>query len=186
MNKRDRLFWGSVGVISILSIYLVATFFVSAEYDTSGFTEYNVEGRFSIMIPPYLVQDDSLSTKATVSFSDFSNEVYLMVIDEKKRELRRKDIRPSLMEYFDFVYSDLEQRLSAISLENLIQTERHNLPLVTAELNAQYEDHDIYYILTTYEHPRSFFQLRGWTTLEAKPYIKRDLFATMHSLRVED
>jgi hypothetical protein len=186
LNQRDKLFWGSVGVISILSIYLVSTFFVSQEYDYSGFSEFEQKGHFSLMIPPYLLQDDSLSNKADLAFSDYSNEVFFMVVEEKKKDLKRKNIKPSLMEYFSFLYEDLEATIENASLEDFKDQTIHNMHVISCEVNGSYSNVEVYYILSACDSKRSFYQLRGWTSMTAKPHIKKDLFATMQSFKTLD
>ena len=57
----------------------------NSEY--AGFDKHTFHDQYEIYTPPYLLPDDSLNSAAILRFSDFSNEVFIMVLEEKNEIL---------------------------------------------------------------------------------------------------
>lgn len=186
LSPRDRLFWGSVGLISIMSLYFMFVFVGKDQYNYSGFREAVYKDRFSIMVPPYLLEDDSLHASAQLAFSDFSNEVYLMVIEERKRDLQRRDIQPFLQEYFHYLGDNVSSMLGDAPIEELKDHHLGSMHVVSGEFNGHYGGVPVFYILSTYESEQAFYQVRGWTAQHAKNSVKKDLYASIQSFRLKE
>ncbi len=186
LSPRDRLFWGSVGVISIMTFYLMFVYVDQEQYNYSGFREAVYKDKFSIMIPPYLIEDDSLHASAQLGFSDFSNEVYLMVIEERKRDLKRRDIQPFLKEYFYYLGNNVAAMLGDVAADDIKDHYIGNMHVISGEYNGQYGGVPVFYILSTYESDLAFYQVRGWTAQHTKATVKKDLYASIQSFRIRE
>lgn len=183
-SLRDKIFWGCVGVISILSVYLVSNYLIDQQTDYSGFTEHRYKNRYSIMTPPYLQVDDSLHKEAVLQFSDYSNEVYLMVLEERKKDLERRDIRPVLTEYFTYIQENIIEGLDVYEIASIKDHYINKMHVITGEIDGSYGGVQLYYIFSVYESETAFYQVRGWSSAAAKPEVKNDLYGSIQSFRV--
>lgn len=48
--------------------------------------EVNIEGRYSMMIPEYMVQGGTLNNEASLQYQNAQKEIYVIVIDESKQD----------------------------------------------------------------------------------------------------
>jgi hypothetical protein len=183
-SLRDKIFWTCVGVISILSVYLVSNYLIDQQSDYSGFIEHRYKNRYSIMTPPYLQPDDSLHKEAILQFSDYSNEVYLLVLQESKKDLERRDIRPVLTEYFNYIEENIIEGLDVYEVNSIKDHYIDKMHVITGEIDGSYAGVHLYYIFSVYESETAFFQVRGWSSAAAKPEVKNDLYGSIQSFRV--
>lgn len=163
LTRRDKFFWVSIGIITVMVGYLISNIFIDKRYDYSNFILYKYKNRFEIFVPGYLVPDDSLSANASLQFSDFSNEVFLLVIEENKKNynamallLPLKNIMPISWRVFLPV---------SRTLKLFLKTTRINgLQTLTCEINGTYADHTLYYLFSVVESENAYYQLLAWTT----------------------
>ncbi|MFN3939337.1 MAG: hypothetical protein ACK4IY_02040 [Chitinophagales bacterium] len=177
LNIRDKLFWTSIGIILVMFYYFIAQLVREEGYNYENFTEYRYKNKFVIYVPNYLIPDDSLNLHAQLTFSDFSNEVFLLVINESKSELQKIGIQPSAAEYYTFTKESI-----LLSIENAtITSERSNtvngLKTLTCEINGTFAGQKVFYILSVFESDTDYYQLLAWTTDAVKNAVKRDFFA---------
>jgi hypothetical protein len=183
-SLRDKIFWGCVGVISIVSVYLVSNYFFDRQTDYSGFVEHTYKDRYSIMVPPYLQPDDSLHQEAILQFSDYSNEVYLIVLEERKKDLERRDIRPVLTEYFTYLEENIMEGLDIYEVSSVKDHYIDHMHVITGEIDGSYAGVQLYYIFSAYESEDAFYQVRGWSSAAVKAEVKSDLYGSIQSFRV--
>ncbi|HAE12776.1 MAG: hypothetical protein H6548_05730 [Chitinophagales bacterium] len=181
LSWRDRIFWACVGIISIVSVYFVSRYLISGNSEYAGFDKHTFHDQYEIYTPPYLLPDDSLNSAAILRFSDFSNEVFIMVLEEKKRDLDRRGIHPVLAEYFLYIQQNLMEKLDSPVIVSQNDHFLHGLHAIQCELEGMYDSIPVYYIFSTYETEQSFLQVRGWTETALKPAVKQDLFASIRS-----
>lgn len=183
LTLRDKFFWASIGIILVMTGYLISNLLIEKEYDYSNFILYKYKNRFEILVPPYLLPDDSLSAQATLKFSDFSNEVFLLVIEEDKSELQRNGITPSAREYYAYILESISSSIENFEIVSEKTTKINGLPAMTCEINGTYSDHTLYYIFSVVESENAYYQLLAWTTDAVKNAVKRDFYASFITFR---
>lgn len=177
LTRRDKLFWISIGIVAVMLAYLVSRYVRTSDYDYSNFTEYQYQEHFSIFVPDYMVPDDSLSLNASLQFSDFSNEVFLLIIEEQKAELNRRGIQPSAKEYYEFIKENIIASISNAGILLEKDTKIDGLKTLTCEISGSYADQKVFYIFSVLESDRAYYQLLAWTTDAVKNAVKRDFYA---------
>lgn len=183
LNVRDKLFWISIGIILVMVYYFISRLVQDEQYNYENFTEYKYKGRFIIYVPNYLIPDDSLSAYAQLTFSDFSNEVFFLVINESKSELKSTGIQPSAKEYYTFIKESILGSVQDAEIASERSNEVNGLKTLTCEINGTYAGQKVFYIFSVFESDTHFYQLLGWTTDAAKNAVKRDFYAAFLTFR---
>ncbi|MBK6731064.1 MAG: hypothetical protein IPG60_08880 [Bacteroidetes bacterium] len=185
LTRRDKFFWVSIGIITVMVGYLISNIFIDKRYDYSNFILYKYKNRFEIFVPGYLVPDDSLSANASLQFSDFSNEVFLLVIEENKKELQRNGITPSAKEYYAYILESISSSIENFEIVSEKTTRINGLQTLTCEINGTYADHTLYYLFSVVESENAYYQLLAWTTDAVKNVMKRDFYASFTTFKEE-
>lgn len=181
LKTRDKFFWICVGFGVVLSVYFLYKFFTKPDIDLSNFNIENYKKQFSLYVPKYMLPIDSIYEKSVLQYSDYAKEVFLVVVEEKKLELKRLGLQPSIQEYGNYVLVAVESALS----EPLVTSKKENiineLPALTYELEGDFGDQHVFYVFTVYESGEYFYQVISWTNKAIKPEVKKDIYTTMQS-----
>lgn len=181
---RDKFFWICLGFGSVVSVYFLYRYFINDNRDLSAFTNYSYKKQFSVYVPFYLLPADSIYERSALEFSDYAQEVFLVVVNEKKDELRDQGLMPSLAEYSDYVRSSIENALKESTVTDEKNTVINGIPSITRELEGRYGNTYVYYIFTVYESATDFYQMICWTTADLKPNVKKDIYTAMQSFTI--
>jgi len=153
--------------------------------------EITVENRYSISIPSFLKKAHDLNDDASLQYQHIFREFYVIVIDEPKSELKKALDDNNLTEfysndiegYFDLLFNDFEQGVSAFRKSNLIDTLINNMPAKLLTVLGTVEDIDIFYYLAYIEGEKRYYQIMAWTLASREHQYKEKMRKIIYSLK---
>lgn len=173
-----------------LLLSLVAIFFFSCDSETTYDLVTSDNGAFSVNVPSHLTKATDLNEDATIQYQNIFREYYFIVIEETKEEFadalsflyeddeidaEPEDFEYSLEEYADLVTEFFGEGLEVINETDLVDVEINGLKAKQKEMDANFEDLEVYYHLTVIEGDKGFYQVLQWTLgdkkAEAKPVM---------------
>jgi hypothetical protein len=126
----------------------------------------------------------SIYEKASLKYSDYANEVFLVVVEESKNDLLKQGLQPTLEEYADYVKVAVEIALHNSRVTDKKAAEINTMPAITLELDGDFGEQHVYYIFTVYESGSNFYQVISWTTTAIKPEVKKDIYTSIQSFSI--
>lgn len=153
--------------------------------------EVVIENRYKLDVPKSLKKATNLHADASLQYQDVANELYIIVIDEKIKDINdaittyglSSTYSQDLDGYTKLLQDDSQSRIkilskSAIKKENINGNEAR-----TMEMNAEIEKMDIYYNLAYIKGKKTYYQVMIWTANEKKATMKEKMQKMIHSFK---
>lgn len=147
--------------------------------------EVTVKDRYAISLPTFLDTTNALNKDASLQYQHLQKEFYVLVIDERKEELRKaieengldslygKDLQG----YTDLILNSMKESLSNPTLSPIRDTTISQLPAKVMEMDGTIEKIDIHYNIAILEGRSRYYQVLSWTlkskTEEHKPMMDK-------------
>lgn len=178
--------------IAALSIILLASVFISAFTVPTNWQTKKINKLYSVDIPDYLYDTNDLNSEASLQCENVDKEMYLIIIDEDKKEFI--DAVNELLEDTQFteeeildVYAYLQFTTFATDEDfdnNLEYLEINGLKARQLDIVSYFEEYDVFYKMACYESNKNLYFLVSWTTLDNKNIYNPDLQNVINSFRV--
>ncbi len=168
----------------IFSIYCIVVFFHSCS-KTIDFTEVKVDEYYELTVPEYLHPCTDLHKNAAVQLQSTDNDIYLIVIDEKKSIIHNMGMYYTLKTYNSTILkqSFLSQiknvTKDSIPVTMQIGTNKAVITNIKGDVNNQH----VFYKLAVIETPASFYQIIVWTRADKKEHFENNMLKIIQSFR---
>jgi len=153
-----------------------------------------INKQYSMMIPEYLSRDTTLNDEASLQYSNYTKEMYIVVIDESKKDF--KDVFLALGDY-DTTKTVL-QNYTRAQMESI----RANMQAITKESPLRYlrtgsgkahvhdvtgtqegVDGELGFTIGFVEGKETLYMIMMWTFQKDKPLYQEDMDAMITSFR---
>ncbi|GLB47796.1 hypothetical protein [Neptunitalea lumnitzerae] len=150
-----------------------------------------IKDKYSLTIPKFLKESFMLNQDASLSYENQFKELYVIVLDEDKQELKdlleqnnALELYPEDLEaYHELCSVTFKDALAEYKEIAISTTEVNNLPAIIQSFSATEEGNEIYYYLGTYESKNTYYQVLTWTLLSSKEKHKAQMEAMLMSLK---
>ena len=139
---------------------------------------------YSLEVPNYLKKTYDLNDVATLEYKNLIKDVYLVVVEDEKEELKSVEMEFSnsneFLEYFikDY-YIDAEKR----ELSETKEFNNNGNKFSQVELTFQDADGEYFMLITIVETKTHFYKILNWTALKNKDKYYKDFIKTAKSLQ---
>ncbi len=164
-------------------LLIVALAFASCKRETV-LMEVKVNNRYSLSIPDYLQACADLHKDASMQYQNVEKDIYVMVIDEKKKTMQDYNLDYDIDTYFNNIVSQgFAENIKdgKVSIPGR-QTISGNKALI-AEVTGKIEENEVYYKLALIETPYSFYQILAWTSAKNKEKVEGDIVKMIESFK---
>lgn len=150
-----------------------------------------VENNYSIVVPFLMEKAEGLNDAASLEYQHAWKELYVMVIDEPKTELREALEENDLLDvytndfegYIDLVLSGFEESISVTRKSEIIDTRINGMPAKLLTIAATVDDYDVYYSLGFLEGKKRYYQVFTWTLADKKEEYGDQMKRMLYSLK---
>jgi len=148
------------------------------------FSEVKINNRYSVLIPDYLQPCADLHKEASLQYQNTEKDVYVLVIDEKKKTMVNYDLNYNVDLYFNniakqgFIETIKNGKISIPGRETI----NDNKALI-AEITGKVDQTDVFYKLAVIETPYTFYQVLVWTRAENKEKYEKDMMKIIESFK---
>jgi len=178
--------------ITALSIILIIGVLISAFTVPTNWETKKVNKLYSINIPDYLNDTDDLNSEASLQCENIDKEMYLIVIDEDKKEFI--DAVNELLEDTQFTEDEILDVYAYLQFTTFASDDDFDNNLEYLEINGRkarqldivssFDEYDVFYKMACYESKNHLYFLVSWTTYENKNIYNPDLQNVINSFRV--
>jgi len=162
-------------------IFLFCTTFLAfaQQFETkTGGHEYTLE------VPNYLKQTFDLNDVATLQYKNISKDVYLIVIDDDKKELESLEIDfPSTTNFLLYFVKDYNIEAENRMQSEVVEFENNGNTFSQVELTFKDEASEYFMLITAVQTKTHFYKIMNWTKLVEKDLYYADFKRIAKSLK---
>jgi len=128
------------------------------------FNRVTVDGKFSVELPEYMQPWLGRTSEASLMYKNEELDVYTIVIDESKKELKNYKLNYSLEEYFR--KTGLESRLKSIEgaiFGTPVTGQLNAGKFIRTDISGNVNKFPMQYKLAVIETDKRFYQVLSWT-----------------------
>lgn len=175
----------SLTLIAIIGL-LFSSFTTPTQWET-----VKINKLYSVNVPSYFNATNDLNDEASLQYENVDEEVYLIVLDENKKEFKDavnellEDETVSDEELLDiYAYLQFTTFASDDDFSSYLQhLEINNLKARQLDVVNHLDEYDVSYKMACYEGKTNLYFLVTWTTLENKDRLNPDLQNIINSFR---
>ncbi len=169
-----------LAVMKYLITFLTAVIFLVGCSDNKQQEFIDSTKNFSVQAPLSLKREKGLNDEAQLQIADKERELYLIGLAENKAEIETTFLETGLITQnnTDNIYNVFSETALKMLLNTVIIDEPEKIKLLNLEINglpakqssfvANVNGLDVYYIFTTIEGTKYYYQLLTWTLEELK------------------
>lgn len=172
-----------------ITLLLLAVFIISCEssdeWKTIKVNNYAVE------LPSYLSESKQLNDDASLQYQNIFKELYIIVIDENKKEMESSLSDNGLDEIYsnDFEgYTELLSTNLASNVEMKNKTEKdtliNSLQAKILKFEGEVEDFKVFYEVAYINGVDDYYQVMSWTLLDNKSNYEQTMDKMIHSFKI--
>jgi len=148
------------------------------------FNTVKVNEKYTISIPDYLKPCTDLHKDASLQYQNTEKEIYIMVLDERKKMMADYDLDYDLDLYYKniasqaFIESIKDGKISIPGRQE-IDGKKALVTDITGNINGT----DVFYKMGIVETPYAFYQILAWTRMENKEKYLADMVKIIESFK---
>lgn len=164
--------------------FLFSILLISSCKHNAVFTDVKANNRYTIAIPDYLLPCTDLDKGASLQYQNTEKDVYLVVLDEKKKTMASYDLNYTVDTYFNaiasqgFIESIKNGKVSIPGRETI----NGNKALI-AEITGMIDQTNVVYKMAVIETPVAFYQILVWCRAENKDKYEGDMLQIIESFK---
>ena len=150
----------------------------------TSFTEVKINDQYLVHLPSFLEKTTKLHKDASLQYENQEKEFYVVIIDERKKELKQYNLNFSLSSYFDSVKNQMNcngLENAVISAGNEIKVDSCNA--ITSEITGKTGKENVFYKFAVIESNEHYYQLFVWTLNDYREKYSADMDSVIFSLR---
>lgn len=167
-------------------VFALAAFLSICNLSTAQTKEVKVGHVFSIVVPNYMNKTSGLNSAASIQFKNSVKEVYSIVVEDAKEDLKLSEIAyADAKEFFDEFMKDLmkDEEKPVASKEIIKKVGTTTVVEADLKLHDKESKSDIYYLVGVVETQGYYYKVLSWTTAENKDKYKADFQKILYSLK---
>lgn len=149
-----------------------------------GSHELKVNNKYAITLPEAMKPVADLNEAASLQRADETRELYVVVIDESKEEMKKHDLDYDLDLYFRNIFSrNVIESLSDASISEPEKVAKDNASEMIVDVTGKADTTAVYYKAAIVETPSSFYQVLVWTTGSKREKLQEEMSGIVRSFR---
>jgi hypothetical protein len=160
-------------------LFLVTFTSFAQQFETKiGGHEYTLE------VPDYLKRTFDLNDVATLQCKNILKDVYLIVIEDDKKELESLEIDfPSTTDFLNYFVKDYNTEAEDRTQSEVVEFENNGNNFSQVELTFKDEAGEYFMLITAVQTKTHFYKIMNWTKLVEKDIYYADFKRTAKSLQ---
>lgn len=167
----------------LVTLLMIALVMAGCGAKKTKFNEAKVAGKFTMQVPEYLAVATDLNKSASLQYSNPAEEVYMVVIDDSKEEMKAADVNYTLQQYFDFAAKNLEGSVNNYKLSTPVSKKINGNSALVGEITGKFDKYEVYYKIATIESAKHFYQVLSWTMGDRKDKYAADMDTMIESVK---
>ena len=176
---------------NILFLILCIILFGSCDHFSNEPKVIPVNNQYSLTLPSYLSENESLHENASLQYSNLFKELYVIVIDEVIAVFNSALIDNSLTEsyssdidgYTKIILDNLALSIEDFSSPSMDKTVINSMNARIATIEGNVEGIDVFYTFAAVEGKNNFYQIYTWTTARKKENYKNKMQGIVRSIQ---
>lgn len=175
---------------ALLLISVVLSFVSCQEAETYETVKVK---NYSLDIPNHLSEVKNLNDDASLQYQNAFKELYVIVIDETKREVRYAlaidgvgDIYSDDFDGYTSLMIDNLKHSITLNNTNIKDTIIHSLDAKIISFNSKVEEYDAFYKLAFINGIDNYYQIMSWTLLDKKQEHEKIMNKMIYSFKVKN
>lgn len=155
--------------------------------DPKARKKVTIKNQYSIKIPSYLTKATKLHKNAPAQYQSLWNELYVIVLDEKKTDLLRgldSNRVINLDGYANLMVSSIEETMQEPRQTEILKTTINGLDSRIVQIGGKVDGIDILYYNSFIESDKHFIQIVTWTPLAKTDTNLEDMKDILLSLKM--
>lgn len=151
------------------------------------FTDVKVDGQYELRVPAYMQPCTDLHKNAAMQLQSAENDIYLVVIDEKKSVIHDLGMYYNLKSYFSTVLKQpFIKEIKNVTTDSIpVPLQIGTNKALTTTIKGLVNNQHVFYKLTVVETPTSFYQIIIWTRNDKKERFENDMMKIIESFKEE-
>lgn len=160
---------------------------------STKFEEVRVGGKFSIKLPDYMSSTQNLNDDATLQYGNVVKGIYVMVIEDNKKELYdllqhydlTEEFASNFEGYIALTAADdgMNPFLMPHDLDNIKPTTINGLKAINLANIRQIEDKEVYYRMAIIDGKSTYYQLITWASAQREARFSDDMEKIINSFK---
>lgn len=150
-----------------------------------------IKNHYSMELPKSMEAIKNLHPLATLQYKEKLGELYVIVIDEKKKEMHDALEMNGLTEiysndvegYATLLVDDIKTRIKVKSSTPLKKEKINGHDARTLEINAVVDGMDIFYTIAYIEGAKTYYQILTWSNMSEKSKYSDKMKKMIHSFK---
>ena len=167
-----------------ITIIMLLLFYIASCKQETTFIQKNIANRYSILIPGYLKPCTDLHKDASLQYQNVEQDIYALVIDEKKITMQANDIYFTLDEYYKNIVSQpFLETIKDVKVSIPGRQAINGYPALITEITGKVDKNEVFYKMGLIETPYEFYQILIWTRAGNKEKIGADMVKMIESFK---
>lgn len=166
-----------------LFLFILPFLIASCKHE-AAFKEVKVNDRYAISVPEYLQPCTDLHKDASLQYQNPEEDIYAMVIDERKKTMANYNLDYDVDMYFKNIASQPFTEAikdGKVSIPGRQEIDGHKA--LIAEITGNVNETNVYYKMGIVETPYAFYQIFTWTRADNKEEYVEDMTKIIESFK---
>ncbi|AFM03925.1 hypothetical protein Fleli_1503 [Bernardetia litoralis DSM 6794] len=155
-------------------------------------TIIEIKKDYSLELPDFLTKTDSLNPNASLQYQNINKELFVIVIEEDRKEFTRKIVEnkaeevypPNLKGYTDIISHSIGETIKISARTEIEDLEINGLPAKNFTIEGQTQDKiPVYYSFTIIRGENNYYQIAQWTAKNQKALFEKQMSEIAHSFK---
>jgi hypothetical protein len=146
------------------------------------FIKKEVPNGYSILVPDYLQPCADLHKDASLQYQNVEEDIYALVIDEKKVTMQDNGLYFTLDEYYKNIVSQpFLETIKDVKVTIPGRQQINGKPALITEMTGKVDKNEVFYKMGLIETPYEFYQILIWTRGDNKEKFEPDMMKMIES-----
>lgn len=151
-----------------------------------------INNDYSLELPDFLSTTDSLNPNASLQYQNLDKELFVIVIEEDRKEFTRKIVEnnaeevypPNLKGYTDIVNHSIGETITISARTEIEDWEINGLSAKNFTIQGQTHDKiGVYYSFTLVRGEEKYYQIAQWTAKNQKALFEKQMVEIAKSFK---
>ncbi len=151
-----------------------------------------IKDDYSLELPDFLSTTDSLNPNASLQYQNLDKELFVIVIEEDRKEFTRKIVAnkaeevypPNLKGYTDIINHSIGETIKISAKTEIEDLEINGLPAKNFTIEGQTLDKiPVYYSFTIIRGENNYYQIAQWTAKNQKALFEKEMIKIASSFK---
>ncbi|WP_375559151.1 hypothetical protein ACE193_15600 [Bernardetia sp. OM2101] len=143
-----------------------------------------INNDYSLELPDFLSTTDSLNPNASLQYQNLDKELFVIVIEEDRKEFTRKIVEnnaeevypPNLKGYTDIISHSIGETITISARTEIEDLEINDLPAKNFTIQGQTQDKvAVYYSFTVVKGKDNYYQIAQWTAKNQRALFEKQM-----------